>query len=162
MSGGTLVTITGVNFPEHPLIDFGAVRASSIVSNTDKLIIVSTPRGTVGLVDVTVGDRVSDLEATFPDAFQYLDDGSAPTTTVAVTTTSVASTTSSAPGPTSTTYPPSSGGSIDDWLGAVLVTPEGLTLAPPAPGDPINSIPVELWAGSLCDQPVCPGWVLQG
>ncbi|MCP3975814.1 MAG: S8 family serine peptidase [bacterium] len=161
VSGGTLVTITGVNFPEHPLVDFGDVRASSIVSNTDKLIIVSTPRGTVGLVDVTVSDRVTDVEATFEDGFLYLDDGSAPTTTAA-TTTSIAPTTSSAPGPTSTTYPPSDGGSIDDWLGAVLVTPEGLTLAPPAPGDPINSIPVELWAGSLCDEPVCPGWVLQG
>lgn len=161
VSGGTLVTITGVNFPEHPLIDFGDVRASSIVSNTDKLIIVSTPRGTVGWVDVTVSDRVTDVEATFEDGFLYLDDGSSPTTTAA-TTTSTTPTTSSAPGPTSTTYPPSDGGSIDDWLGAVLVTPEGLTLAPPAPGDPINTIPVELWAGSLCDEPVCPGWVLQG
>ena len=159
------MTITGKNFPDLPLVDFGDTRGGSIISSTDKFIVLPTPRGSAGYVDVTVADRATEGVATYPDGFLYTDDepGSVTTTTeVTVTSGPPSSTTSSAPSPPSSTNPPSNGGSIDDWLGAVLVTPEGLTLAPPSPDDPINSIPVELWAGELCNEPVCPGWVLQG
>jgi subtilisin family serine protease len=164
-AGGTLVTITGRNFPDLPLVDFGDTRGGSIISSTDKFIVLPTPRGSAGYVDVTVTDRATEGVATYPDGFLYTDDepGSVTTTTeVTVTSGPPSSTTSSAPSPPSSTNPPSNGGSIDDWLGAVLVTPEGLTLAPPSPDDPINAVPIERWAGELCNEPVCPGWVLQG
>jgi subtilisin family serine protease len=163
-AGGTLVTITGKNFPDLPLVEFGDTRSGSIISSTDKFIVLPTPRGSAGHVDVTVTDRATEGVATYPDGFLYTDEepGSVTTTTAVTATGSPpSSTTSSAPSPPSST-PPSNGGSIDDWLGAVLVTPEGLTLALPSPNDPINAIPVERWAGELCNEPVCPGWVLQG
>jgi hypothetical protein len=42
-SGGDLVTVTGANFPERPLVDFGALRASTIVTATDSFIVLQAP-----------------------------------------------------------------------------------------------------------------------
>jgi hypothetical protein len=156
-SGGDLVTVTGDNFPERPLVDFGELRAATIVTATDSFIVLQAPRGTPGLVDVKVSDGSTGESATYPDGYLYVGPDS-PTTTTA----GPASSTTAAP-PTTVAVPPTTAppsGSIDDWLEGVLVTPDGLNLAPVDPTDPMSQIPIELWAGSLCEQPVCPGWVL--
>jgi len=136
----------------------GELRASTIVSAAEGFIVVQSPRGTPGLVDVTVSDGPTGESATYPDGYLYVGPDSPTTTTAepASTTTAAPPSTTSAP---PTTLPPEGGG-IDDWLDGVLVTPDGLTLAPVDPNDPMSRIPVELWAGSLCEEPVCPGWLL--
>ena len=152
-AGGDLVTITGDNFPERPQVFFGELRASTIVTATGGFLVVRAPQGAPGLVDVLVIDPATGEEAVYPAGYLYVGPDGPGTTTTAPTTQAPTTTTV-----TTTTSPP--GGGIDDWLDGVLVTPEGLTLVEPAADDPIRDIPLELWAGSLCDEPVCPGWVL--
>ena len=176
-AGHTLVTITGRNLPELPEVFFGD-RTGEIVSVVaSTFIVVDTPPGNPGWVDVTINDRATGESTVLSNAYAYVDDGDDPppttttvasvTTTVGVTTTTGAATTTTLPvvttGPPPSTSTPPTAPSPDfrDWRDSMLQTPEGLTLAPPAADDPINSIPVDLWVGALCDEPVCPGWVLE-
>jgi hypothetical protein len=104
---------------------------------------------------VKVTDGATDDFAVYEDGYLYVGPETPTTTNPNPTTTGAPPTTGTTP---PTTLPP--GGGIDDWLDWVLVTPDGLNLAPLDPSDPMSQIPVELWAGSLCQEPVCPGWVL--
>lgn len=180
-SGGILVTITGRNLPEVADVYFGNRRAETVSIMAPTFIVVDVPPGIAGPVDVLVVDKATGEETVFPDGFTYIAEDAdpvpptttAPTTTIAVTTTlgvtttipatttstSIAPTTSYAPTTAPPVVPPRQ--TLDDWLKSVLRTPEGLTLADPAPDDPMAALAVETWAGALCDEPVCPGWVLE-
>ena len=112
--------------------------------------------------------RATGDEAVYERGYRYLEDEDAPTTTSTTTSVPVTTTLGAPPAPSTTTTGPTgdpepepAGGGLDDWLDGVLVTPEGLTLAPVAPDDPIGLISVESWVGQLCDEPICPGWVLE-
>jgi hypothetical protein len=160
-AGGTTVTITGKELPHDPIVSFGDRTASIVAVAAPTFIVVISPPGELGPVDVVVTNRTGDDAATYADGFEYIAEGDSgtPTTTSAVTTSSAAPTTTV--GTLNTTTASPRGGGLDDWLDDVLVTPEGLTLAPPAADDPFGRIPVEWWAGAICDEPVCPGWVIQ-
>ncbi len=178
MTGHTLVTITGQNLPELPEVFFGERSAEIVSVAAPTFIVVDTPPGNPGWVNIKVVDRATGDTVTLDNGYLYTQEGEEPppsttTTTVPGTTTTLGITTTTGPTttqpsvttmpPVPTTVPPDV--PIDafrDWRDSLLRTPEGLTLAPPAPDDPINSIPLDLWIGALCDEPVCPGWVLEG
>jgi subtilisin family serine protease len=160
-AGGTTVTITGKELPEDPIVSFGDRTAPVVAVAAPTFIVVTSPPGELGLVDVVVTNRAGDDAATYADGFEFVaDEGPATTTTTLEATTSSAAPTTSVGTPDTTTVSPP-GGDLDDWLDGVLVTPEGLELAPPAADDPFGQIPVEWWAGAICAEPVCPGWVIQ-
>jgi hypothetical protein len=168
VSGHTLVTITGRDLPERPTVYFGERTGEVIASFGGTFVVVDTPAGDAGAVDVRVIDPGSGEEAMLDDAFTYVagDDGPAPTTTQPTTsTTSAPGTTTSLP-PGTVTAPPTTnpipGSDFGDWRDSLLITPEGLTLAPIPPDNPMAVIPLDVWVGALCDQPICPGWVLDG
>ena len=180
VTGGSLVTITGSNLPEDPEVLFGERRAELISVVAPNFIVVNTPAGNPGWVDVSVVDRETGATTVLAQGFAYLEEGQAPpeTTTTTTTTTlpgatlpptsspATLATTTAAPtttmAPTTTaTLPEPEQVSIDDWVDSMLRTPEGLTLAPPAADAAIGRIPVSLWIGELCEDPVCPGWVLE-
>jgi subtilisin family serine protease len=183
-SGGILVTITGRNLPELVDIYFAERRAQLVSVMAPTFVVVDLPPGTPGSVDVRLVDRTTGEEAILPDGFTYraADTGPTPTTTAApgpATTTTVGVTTTTPTATTSpvflpsTSLPPSTsvappttaplpdGDSLQNWLDSVLRTPQGLTLAEPAADDRMAQLPVELWAGAVCNEPVCPGWVLE-
>lgn len=186
-AGGSLVTIAGSNLPENPEVLFGERRAELISVVAPNFIVVNTPAGNPGWVDVTIVDRDTGAATVFAQAFAYVTDDVAPPDTTTTTTPGTSSTTTT-PGATvpststpttqmaPTTAAPSSTtmatsttiplplpdhASIDDWVDSLLRTPEGLTLAPPAADAAIGRLPVSLWIGELCDEPLCPGWVLE-
>lgn len=178
--GGSLVTITGSNLPENPEVFFGDRRAELISVVAPNFIVVNTPAGNPGWVDVIVVDRDTGETTVSSQGFAYVADDEAPpeaTTTTTPTTiprstipptsspTTLATTTAA---PTTTVAPSTTAPlsvteevSIDDWVDSLLRTPEGLSLGPPAADATIGHIPVSLWVGELCEQPVCPGWVLE-
>ncbi|MDJ0498935.1 MAG: IPT/TIG domain-containing protein, partial [Acidimicrobiia bacterium] len=180
VAGGSLVTITGSDLPENPEVLFGERRAELISVVAPNFIVVNTPAGNPGWVDVTVLDRDTGATTVLAQGFAYLEEDQAPpeTTTTTTTTTlpgatipptsspttlattTTAPTTTSAPS-TTAPLPEPEQLSIDDWVDSLLQTPEGLTLAPPAADAAIGRIPVSLWIGELCEEPVCPGWVLE-
>lgn len=183
-SGGILVTITGRNLPELVDIYFAERRAQLVSIMAPTFVVVDLPPGTPGSVDVRLVDKTTGEEVIVPHGFTYRDTDSGPTpattaapspattTTVVATTTTPAAPTStvflpstSMPAPTSaaptTTTPLPNGDELQDWLDRVLKTPQGLTLAEPAEDDRMTQLPVELWAGAVCNDPVCPGWVLE-
>ena len=71
-AGGTPVTITGTNLSYVTAVYFGATAASNITVNSDTQIVVTSPAGTVGTVDVTVttADGVSAILSA--DQFRYV------------------------------------------------------------------------------------------
>ena len=182
VAGRTLVTITGANLPELPDVFFGDERAQVVSVVAPTFIVVDTPPGEPGWVNVRVVDRASGDEAVLDNAYLYVEEGVEPppstttttawvppTTTPIVTTTTLPVTTTPTTAPVVTTLPPATttmppapvGDPFQDWRDSMLRTPEGLELAPPAADDPINNIPLDVWIGNYCDQPVCPGWVLE-
>lgn len=184
IAGRSMVTITGSNLPELADVYFGDRTAGIVSVVAPTFLVVNTPPGAAGFVDVTVVDRATGDQTTYEHGYRYVEEGQEPVTTtttstttpttattttggvtettIQVTTTMAAPTTSTSPVLTSTTLPNvAPDPTLDDWLDSVLRTPEGLTLAPPAADAAISRFPVELWAGALCDEPVCPGWVLE-
>jgi hypothetical protein len=163
-AGGTLVTISGAELPDDPTVWFGDARASIVTVAAPTFIVVDAPAGRVGSVDVRVVDTGSGDGTVLADGFTYVgadEDGAVPTTVEgadpgAGDSTPAAPTTSHA-APTPNV---SAGGDLDEWLDGMLVTPDGLTLAPLSGIHPLASIPTAMWAGALCNEPVCPGWVL--
>lgn len=181
-AGGSLVTITGSNLPENPEVFFGDRRAELISVVAPNFIVVNTPAGNPGSVNVTVVDRDTGETTVLRQGFAYVADDEAPpeatttTTTKAPQSAAIPSTSSPTTLPPSTVAPTTSTilapstiappavaeqVSIDDWVDSLLRTPEGLTLSPPAADAAISRVPVSLWVGELCRQPVCPGWVLE-
>jgi len=77
-AGGTLVTITGTNFPTYPIVYVGSVPVYTFVSNTDTQIVLNMPAESAGTVDVLV--KGTGLSAASPaDQFTYLAAASQPT-----------------------------------------------------------------------------------
>lgn len=186
VAGGRLVTITGSNLPENPEVLFGERRAELISVVAPNFIVVNTPAGNPGWVDVTIVDRATGAATVFAQGFAYVTDDQAPPVTTTATTPrststttilgAISSTSTSTTRVTTTMAVPSSTTlatsttiplpmpdqvSIDDWVDALLLTPEGRTLAPPAADAAMGRIPVSLWIGELCNEPLCPGWVLE-
>lgn len=178
-SGHTLATISGSNLPASPTVYFGerAVEVVTVVAGT--FIVVDTPPGEAGWVDVRVVDRATGDEATLVNGYLYLDNEQPPPpstlpptttsppspTTVAVTsttaTTATTAPTTSMPATTTTAPTVAPSPSLEDWRDSLLQTPEGLTLAPVPEDSPIAAIPLDVWVGALCVEPMCPGWVLE-
>ena len=176
-----MVTITGKLLPEQPDVYFGESQAEIVTVVAPNFIIVDTPPGELGWVNVRVVDSATDDEAVMDNAFLYTEGNvePPPTTTTTTTfsptpTTQPITTTSFTPGPTTTTpvvttLPPTPTTQpwinpmeeFDKWRDSLLRTPEGLNLAPPAPDDPMSRVPLDAWIGALCDEPICPGWVLE-
>ena len=160
--GGTSVTITGDELPDDPVVFFGDRRAEVVAAAPPSFVLVATPPGAAGLVDVSVvaGDGTT---ATRPGAFRYLEPEVGPTapTTMAPTPDGDAAPTSTLD-PSVTTSAVIADDDLDDWVDDTLVTPDGLVLGLPAPDAAIGNLPATWWAGALCDEPVCPGWVLEG
>ena len=164
--GGNLVSISGVELPEDPTVWFGERKAAIISVAAPTFIVVEAPTSEPGYVDVVVVDRATGDEAVYERGYRYLEDAGALSTTTTTTTTSLPTTVTTSPPPSTTTSAPAGAptptdGGLDGWLDGLLITPDGLTLAPVAPDDPIALIPVQAWVGELCDEPVCPGWVLE-
>ena len=161
-----MVTILGDGFPGRPIVTFGETLAEVVVAEPTAIVVRTRP-APPGLVAITVADRSGDPTATLADAFAFESEGDdppvptttspTPTTTIPVSSPTVAPTTTTppAPGPTPT------GGDIDDWLDGMLRTPAGLELAEPPQGSAILQISVLDWAGNMCDEPECPGWVIR-
>jgi hypothetical protein len=170
-AGSTLVTITGVELPEDPIVWFRDRTATVVAVAAPTFIVVETPPQPAGPVDVRVQDRDGDDEAIYLDGFLYTneDDGTLPDPTPTTTVLGDPPNTTLPGGSPTTTnagpVPPTDGSdpaiNLDEWAESMLVTPEGLNLAPVPQGLAIASMPVLGWVGVLCDQPVCPGWVLE-
>jgi hypothetical protein len=69
-SGGTTVTVTGVNFTEATAVDFGLASATSFTVNSDTKITAVSPAGT-GSVDLTVTSAAGTSFASPADRFDY-------------------------------------------------------------------------------------------
>lgn len=180
-AGHTLVTITGKDLPELAEVYFGERTAEIVSILAPTFIVVDTPPGTAGWVDVAIVDRSTGDTFVLTNGFLYTVEGEEPPPSTTTTLVPVSTTTTIVPPPTTastttstpttettlnpvptTTAPEIPTDEFRDWRDSLLRTPEGLTLAHPAADDPINSLPVDLWVGTLCDQPICPGWVLEG
>ena len=79
-SGGTSVTITGTGFAGATDVYFGTadVPSASFVSNTGTQIVVNSPAGVTGTVDVTVRTSAGTSTTSASDKFTYTASGSAP------------------------------------------------------------------------------------
>ena len=71
LSGSTSVTITGTNLANATAVNFGSVDAT-IVSNTATQIVVTTPAGSAGTVDVTVVTPGGTSASSTADHFSYV------------------------------------------------------------------------------------------
>ena len=71
-SGGTTVTITGAYFSHVAAVNFGANNPATIISSTPTTIVVTSPPGAVGAVDVVVSTRQGTSAASTADQFTYL------------------------------------------------------------------------------------------
>jgi uncharacterized repeat protein (TIGR03803 family) len=70
LAGGTSVTITGTNLANAAAVNFGAVSAT-ILSDTDTQIVVTSPAGDVGAVDVKVVTAGGTSAVASGDKFTY-------------------------------------------------------------------------------------------
>jgi len=70
-AGGTTVTITGSNLTGTTAVKFGTVTATSFTVNSATKITVTSPAGTVGLVDVTVVTPGGTSATSSADLFSY-------------------------------------------------------------------------------------------
>jgi hypothetical protein len=75
-SGGTSVTITGTNLLNATSVDFGSAVVTLFTSDTGTQIVLASPSGTVGIVDVTVTTPGGTSTTSSADHFTYV---SAPT-----------------------------------------------------------------------------------
>lgn len=74
--GGTSVTITGTAFTGASSVKFGAINATSYTVNSDTQITATSPRGSIGTVDVTVTTSYGTSAIVFADQFTYIGTGS--------------------------------------------------------------------------------------
>jgi hypothetical protein len=70
-SGGTLVTITGVNLGVSSVVDFGGI-SGTIISDTSTQIVAESPVGTAGTVDLTVTTSGGISATSSDDKFTYI------------------------------------------------------------------------------------------
>jgi hypothetical protein len=70
-AGGTQVTITGSNLANASAVEFGTTAVTTFVSDTASQIVVDSPAGTAGTVDVTVVTAGGTSAASAADQFTY-------------------------------------------------------------------------------------------
>jgi hypothetical protein len=70
--GGTVVTVTGVNFSGTNSVHFGATTATSFTVNNDSQITATAPAGAPGAVDVTVTNPAGTSAITQADQYTYM------------------------------------------------------------------------------------------
>ena len=70
-SGGTSVSLTGTNFTGATEVDFGAVGATSYVIESPTSMLVTSPPGSPGSVDITVTNPVGTSATETADQFAY-------------------------------------------------------------------------------------------
>ena len=68
-SGGTVVTLTGINFAAGASVTFGGVSATDVVVTSSTTITAVTPPGSTGAVNV--GVTVNSASASLPNGFTY-------------------------------------------------------------------------------------------
>ena len=72
-SGGTIITITGVNLANATAVKFGSLQVTSFASDSATSITLSTPAGTVGPIDVQVATAGGASAVNAPaDQFTFL------------------------------------------------------------------------------------------
>lgn len=72
IAGGDAVTITGTNLANATEVDFGSTKVTSFTSDTATSIILNTPPGAVGVVDVRVVTPIAESAANAADQFAYV------------------------------------------------------------------------------------------
>jgi hypothetical protein len=159
-----MVTIIG-RLPEQASVRFGEAPAK-IVTADDGFIVVQTSAAPAGVVDVVVKDSTSGEEYVLTSGFEYIDEDAPdaappadPGSNTSPSTTVGPSDAGEVPAVTTTTTTVLSQASLKDWMAGRLVTPQGLVLAPLPPGR-FNGLNLSLVAGSQCNKPVCPGWII--
>ncbi len=80
-TGGTTVKITGSGFTGATLVDFGSTKATKFKVNSATLITATSPKGVVGVVDITVTTPSGASLTTPADQFTYV---AAPIITAAI------------------------------------------------------------------------------
>ena len=73
-TGGAIVTITGTNLANATAVYFGT-NAATIVSDTVNHIVVTSPAGSLGQVDVTVATAGGSSATSSADQFTYVPSG---------------------------------------------------------------------------------------
>jgi uncharacterized repeat protein (TIGR01451 family) len=86
IAGGTLVTIAGTNLENATAVDFGSVAVTSFVSDSNGQIVLLSPAGTAGTVDVTAITPGGTSVVSASDQFTY---GTAPVVPVTPTLTTL-------------------------------------------------------------------------
>jgi Putative Ig domain/IPT/TIG domain len=119
-SGGSTVTITGMNFTGATAVKFGAAAATGVVVHSATSITATTPSGS-GTVDVTVTTPQGTSPKTPADRFKYVKPPSITTTSLPAATVGVAYT---------ATLKASGGKKPYTWSITVGTLPAGLTLNP--------------------------------
>ncbi len=71
VAGGTTVTITGVGLDNATEVDFGPNNPATIVSDTDSQLVVTSPAGAAGTIDVTVTTPGGNSATSPSDLFTY-------------------------------------------------------------------------------------------
>ena len=71
-AGGTTVTISGTNLANARVVDFGTAAVASFISDTANQIVLVSPPGTAGIVDVTVTTSRGTSVTSARDEFAYL------------------------------------------------------------------------------------------
>jgi hypothetical protein len=81
-AGGTTVTISGANLLNATAVKFGATAVTTFVSDTAGQIVVASPAGSAGAVDVTVTTASGTSATSSADQFTYVAAAQAPAVTV--------------------------------------------------------------------------------
>ena len=72
IGGGSAVTITGKNLGTNPVVTFGA-NAAKVVSASQTKLVVTSPAGAAGVVDVHISTSFGNSVVTTSDKFTYFD-----------------------------------------------------------------------------------------
>jgi len=81
-AGGTTVTIAGTNLENATAVDFGSVAVTSFISDSNSQIVLQSPAGTAGTIDVTATTPGGTSVISASDLFTY---GTAPVNPVTPT-----------------------------------------------------------------------------
>jgi IPT/TIG domain len=72
VAGGTVVAISGQNLSGTTAVDFGSTAASNVRVVSGKIVLATSPAGSVGAVDVTVTTPLGTSPVTPKDQFTYV------------------------------------------------------------------------------------------
>jgi large repetitive protein len=71
-TGATPVTVTGTNFTDASVVDFGTTAGTGLVVNSATSISITSPAGTAGTIDVTVTTPLATSATSAADEFTYV------------------------------------------------------------------------------------------